>query len=46
MTLVGHSHLKLAPGKRTFTGTSGFDPEQPFISPFRCSIADLRGNQR
>jgi hypothetical protein len=28
LTLVGHSRLKFAPGKRTFTGTSGFDPKQ------------------
>jgi hypothetical protein len=26
--------------------TTAGDPEQPFISRFRCSIADLNGNQR
>jgi hypothetical protein len=30
LTLVGHSRLKFAPGKRTFTGTSGFDPKLSF----------------
>ncbi|RWQ48887.1 LysR substrate-binding domain-containing protein [Mesorhizobium sp.] len=30
LTLVGHSRLKFAPGKRTFTGTSGFDPKRLF----------------
>ncbi|RWD47241.1 MAG: hypothetical protein EOS59_19120 [Mesorhizobium sp.] len=46
LTLVGHSRLKFAPGKRTFTGTSGFDPFETFWSPYPSQIRSIERNQR